>query len=88
LVALGQITDPSEQSLNRRTVNDRREWARRVFQQLSVGAPRMKQTMFLTGHRYCEFLTALLEERHVAAGVPIKRLRIGEQLRWLGIHDE
>jgi hypothetical protein len=48
----------------------------------------MKQTMFLAGHRYREFLTALLEECHVAAGVPIKRLRIGEQLRWLGIHDE
>jgi hypothetical protein len=69
-------------------VNERREWARRVFQQLSVGAPRMKQTMFLAGHRYREFLTALLQERHFATGVPINRLRIGEQLRWLGIHDE
>jgi hypothetical protein len=87
LVSPEQVIDPYERTLNEMPIAERRDWARRVFAQLMEAAPQIDRAVFLAGHRYREFLMALLRERDISVEVPMEGLRIGEQLSWLGKHD-
>lgn len=86
LVAPNQMIAPYERTLNKMRVADRRAWAERVVVQLAETIPDLSRVVFLAGERYREFLARQLEVREVAVSVPMKGLRIGEQLSWLGRH--
>lgn len=75
---------PYEKTLNTMPVRERRGWADAVFEQLTTAAPDLERVMVLAGTRYREFLADRLVARGVAVEVPMKGLRIGEQLSWLG----
>lgn len=83
LVAPDQLIAPYERTLKTLRVADRRAWAERVAAQLAVAVPELSQVVFLAGKRYREFLVGHLDGRGVEVSVPMERLRIGEQMRWL-----
>lgn len=62
---------------------DRYEWARKVFCQLQPHLAGLDSVIFLAGEPYREFLEPDLREVGLAVSVPMKGLRIGEQLKWL-----
>lgn len=87
LVAPGQVIAPYERTLNAMRAADRRAWGKRVAAQLAEAVPDLSRVVFLAGERYREFLATYLTDRGVAVSVPMERLRIGEQLSWLGQHS-
>lgn len=54
-----------------------------VLDDLTLRAPHTKRVVLLAGIRYREFLVAPLCVRGVTVEIPMKGLRIGEQLKWL-----
>lgn len=86
LVAPDQVVKPYERTLNKMGVADRRAWAERVARQLAETAPDLARVVFLAGERYRAFLVRHLTARGAEVSVPMKGLRIGEQLSWLGQH--
>jgi hypothetical protein len=86
LVAPDQVIAPYERTLNTMGVADRREWAERVAPQLAGAVPNIASVVFLAGERYREFLAPHFAGQGVAVSVPMKGMRIGEQLSWLGQH--
>jgi hypothetical protein len=84
LVSPDQVVAPYERTLNKMGVADRRAWAERVAAQLVAAVLNLARVVFLAGARYREFLAEHLIRRGVAVSAPMERLRIGEQLRWLG----
>lgn len=87
LVSPDQVVAPYERTLNTMAVADRRAWAERVAVQLATAVPDLARVVFLAGERYREFLTPHLIRRGVAVLVPMKGLRFGKQLSWLGQHS-
>lgn len=87
LVAPDQVIAPYERTLKRMHVEQRKAWAHRVSEQLAEAAPKLSHVVLLAGERYREFLVPCLSHRGVVISVPMERLRIGEQLRWLGQHS-
>jgi hypothetical protein len=87
LVAPGQVIAPYERTLNSMRAADRHAWGERVAVQLAEAAPDLSRVVFLAGERYREFLAQHLAGRGVAVSAPMKGLRIGEQLSWLGQHS-
>lgn len=67
-------------------VKERREWARRVIEQMRTKLPDCERIVILAGARYREFLMDYLRQRGVRVEIPLEGLRIGEQLSWLGSH--
>jgi hypothetical protein len=86
LVAPDHVISPYERTLNTMRVADRRAWADRVARQLMEAVPELSRVVFLAGERYREFLAEYLAGQGVQVTVPMKGLRIGEQLSWLGQH--
>lgn len=86
LVAPDQEIAPYERTLNRMRRADRRAWGERVAAQLAEAVPSLSRVVFLAGERYREFLALHLARRGVEVSVPMRGLRIGEQLSWLGQH--
>jgi hypothetical protein len=87
LVEPEQVVAPYERTLNAMAVADRRAWAQRVAEQLMAAVPNLTTAVFLAGERYREFLARHLIHRGVVVSVPMEKLRIGEQLSWLGQHS-
>jgi cytoplasmic iron level regulating protein YaaA (DUF328/UPF0246 family) len=87
LVAPDRVIAPYEQTLNDMSVEQRKAWAKETFDQISEAVSGMTFVIFLAGKRYREFLARHLADSGVAVSVPMKGLRIGEQLRWLGQHS-
>lgn len=87
LVSPNQVIAPYERTLNSMGVADRREWANRVVIQLTNTVPDLSCVTFLAGERYRTLLTQHLVDRGVKVSIPMRGLRIGEQLRWLGEHS-
>jgi hypothetical protein len=80
----GQVVWPYSRSLNAMPADDRRRWAIRVYDALrSVTHPDRAFVTILAGRHYREHL----EERLVLDGyrvnVPMRGMRIGQQLVWL-----
>ena len=82
LVSPDQVLDPYEKTLNTMGVAERRNWAKKVEQQLDKLLPPADRIVVLAGERYREFLMPYLSS-HATVEVPMKGLRIGEQLSWL-----
>lgn len=87
LVSPDQRIVPYERTLNKMKVADRRKWAEQVLTQLTDAVPNLSRVVFLAGEGYREFLARHLAARDVEVLVPMKGLRIGEQLSWLAQHS-
>ena len=62
---------------------ERREWTRGVLKDLEPHLVGVNSVAFLAGEAYREFLEPELRGRGIAVSVPMKGLKIGEQLSWL-----
>src|SRR5690606_27502820 len=83
LVAPEDVIEPYELTLNTMGVADRRRWADRVLAQLPEKVPDPKRIVMLAGMRYRELLEPRLRAMGIDVQVPMKGLRIGEQLSWM-----
>lgn len=83
LVKPDQMIAPYNQTLNKMSVLERREWASKVFEELTLVVPEMPHVIILAGNRYREFLIRHLTDHGVLVSVPMKGLGIGKQLSWL-----
>ena len=83
LVHPDDVIAPYDLTLNNMPTGDRRRWAVRVFGQLEPHLDAVENVTFLAGLRYREFLEPSLMSRGLNVSVPMKGLRIGEQLGWL-----
>jgi len=79
-----QVIEPYDSTLNTMPAAERRDWARRVQDQMDVTLPAgADEIIVLAGGRYRENLMPYLRRRFLKVTVPMKGLRIGEQLKWL-----
>jgi len=76
--------EPYDETLNEKTVEERRKWSKRVFSQIISKLPNSSQyeLYFHAGAKYREFLIPLLVEVGYSCKVPLKGMKIGEQLSW------
>jgi hypothetical protein len=80
LLSLEQEIDPYEQTLNNMRPDEIKEWASRVLHQLNkVSSLEETEFIFLAGDKYRKYLLPHIK----SAQVPLKGLRIGEQLQKL-----
>lgn len=79
-----RVVAPYDLTLNTMRVADRRAWAERVVRQLAKEVPVLTHVVFLAGERYREYLARHFADSGIAVSIPMKGLRIGEQLSWLG----
>jgi hypothetical protein len=75
-------TAPYEKTLNAMSARERRDWARRVVEQMETRLPRADRVVVLAGERYRQHLLDYLRKRFSTVEVPLEGLRIGEQLQW------
>ncbi|MGH7878403.1 MAG: DUF6884 domain-containing protein [Candidatus Binataceae bacterium] len=83
LVEPDQVIEPYNETLNEKTIEERREWSKKVVQELRPHCPAGTSVAFLAGEKYREFLAPTLSELGCRVEVPMEGLGIGEQLRWL-----
>ncbi|MBN1260078.1 MAG: hypothetical protein JXB35_05305 [Anaerolineae bacterium] len=83
LVSPDQVIASYDETLNRMPVAQRRAWADKVLQVLHHEVHAGDVIIILAGQRYREFLIRPLEARGCQVEMPMRGLRIGEQLRWL-----
>lgn len=76
--------EPYDETLNEKTVKERKEWSKIVFNQIKDKLPNPSEyeLYFHAGVRYREFLIPLLTEAGYSCKVPLKGMGIGEQLSW------
>jgi uncharacterized protein DUF6884 len=80
LLNLEQEIEPYEQTLNNMRVAEIREWASKILAQLSeVTSLEETEFTFLAGDKYRKYLLPHIKN----AVIPLKGLRIGEQLQRL-----
>jgi cytoplasmic iron level regulating protein YaaA (DUF328/UPF0246 family) len=84
LVHPEQVIDPYDLTLKTMGVADRRRWAERVMSQLQQHLDGVGEVVFLAGMDYRKFLEPQLVAQGIKVAVPMQRLKIGEQLSWLG----
>lgn len=83
LVAPDTLIETYDYTLNAAGVGERRAWAAQVLDKLLPEMASEKRIVMFAGHRYREFLMEPLRRRGIGVEVPMKNLRIGEQLSWL-----
>lgn len=80
LLCLDQEIEPYEQTLNNMPVNEVKEWANQVLEQLTeVACLEDAEITFLAGNKYRKYLIPHIQN----ALIPLEGLRIGEQLQRL-----
>ncbi len=79
LVEPNQVIEPYHETLKEKSVEERREWSRKVVQELRPHCSAGTSVVFLAGEKYREFLAPALIELGCHE-VPMKGLAIGEQL--------
>lgn len=83
LLGLGDEIEPYDKTLNDMGEGEKRQWASKVLKQLQSRADLDSDHFtFLAGDDYRKFL--IHDIKHYS--VPMKGLRIGEQLAWLDRH--
>ena len=87
LVHPDEMIEPYEMTLDTMGVAERRNWSRRVQQQMDERMPDASLIVVLAGQRYREFLMDYLVGRAVTVHVPMAGMRNGQQLSWLGKHS-
>ncbi len=88
LIPPEEVIEPYEQTLNAMAVAERRRWSGRVIEQLRARARIPERVVILAGARYREFLELSLNTLGVDVEVPMRGMRIGEQLSWLTRHEQ
>ena len=83
LVHPDTVISPYDKTLNAMGVNDRRDWAANVENQMDEMMSEYNEVIVFAGQRYREYLEDYLRHRFISMKVPMKGLRIGQQLRWL-----
>ncbi len=76
------VVEPYEETLNGKTSEERRAWARRVWTALRRRLRPGDRVTILAGKNYREFLCPFLAEYGCRVEVPLRGLRIGQQLQW------
>lgn len=84
LLAPDKVILPYERTLNAMNRNERQEWAKKVFTQLSRVLKSGDKVTMLAGIRYREFLKPMLDAAGISVNVPLLGKSIGHQLHWLG----
>ncbi|NPA08445.1 MAG: hypothetical protein GXO46_05615 [Chlorobi bacterium] len=80
LLNLEQEIDPYEQSLNNMRINEVKWWANQVIEQIKkICVIEETEFIFLAGEKYRKYLLPHLNN----VQIPLKGLRIGEQLQML-----
>lgn len=81
LLELETEIEPYDDFLGQKSKQERKEWARGVLEQLSEYSDLEEDHfMILASTKYCEFLTSHLSHFET----PLKGMRIGEQMQYLG----
>jgi len=76
--------DPYDETLNNMSKWSRKKWADEVIRVLFVMLLQPGDTVvMLAGNNYREFLLPAMEHMGVKVEIPMKGLKIGEQLSWL-----
>jgi hypothetical protein len=86
LVEPDKVIEPYNETLNEQTIEERREWSKKVVQELRPHCPAGTSVVFLAGEKYRDFLAPALSELGCRVEIPMEGLAIGEQLRWLSEH--
>jgi len=80
LLKLTDEIEPYDKTLNKMRIDERKEWSKVVVNQLkSVADLKNDEFTFLAGDKYREYLIPELSK----VKIPMKGLKIGEQLQWL-----
>ncbi len=88
LVAPNEVIEPYDETLNNKTDKERREWSKRVLEQLQSHCPPGTCIVFYAGEKYRRFLVPALKARGCEVEIPMEGLKIGEQLCWLSERAE
>ncbi len=78
-----QVVEPYDRTLNTMPKVERVEWAERVQQQLIDFLPAGAEIILLAGLRYREEIEPYLCKHGFSVSVPLKGLKVGEQLQRL-----
>jgi hypothetical protein len=87
LVSPDAQIEPYDYTLNTLGVAERREWAKKVLDQLLPHLHGARRVVMFAGLRYREFLVGPLERRGIGVVVPMEHLRRGQQLGWLSENE-
>ncbi|MEQ9279954.1 MAG: hypothetical protein RLN83_10665 [Balneola sp.] len=80
LLKLTDEIEPYDKTLNKMFVDERKEWSKRVVNQLkSVADLKNDEFTFLAGDKYRKYLLTEID----LVKIPMQGLKIGEQLQWL-----
>ena len=83
LVLPDQTIAPYDKTLKDTPVRERRLWATRVIPELGRVVRPGDRVLMLAGVKYREFLVDPLLEFGCSVDIPMKGMKIGEQLHWL-----
>jgi hypothetical protein len=61
---------------------ERKVWARKVFEQILQKFPNGGRVKIFAGEHYRQYLVPLLENAGYTVDIPLKGLGIGQQLAW------
>jgi hypothetical protein len=86
LVEHDMIIAPYERTLSKQSSAERHAWAQKVIAQMELALPNVDQVVLLAGIKYREFLIDYLTKRYTNVHLPMRGLKIGEQLSWLSRH--
>ncbi len=78
-----EFIDPYNVTLKEMSKYQREMWAKRVVQDLTPHLSYKDLVVFLAGHSYRERLEEPLIQMGCQISVPMRGLRIGEQMQWL-----
>lgn len=84
LLVPDRIIAPYEKTLKTMPIAQRRQWADRVMRDLTPLLAAGDRVVILAGAAYRDLLSPAINALGAVVEVPMERLRIGEQLRWLG----
>ncbi|MEM3641229.1 MAG: hypothetical protein QXH37_04850 [Candidatus Bathyarchaeia archaeon] len=76
--------EPYDLTLKTMSVQQRKQWAEKVFRQLKerIDLQKISECFFHAGKEYRKYLILMLENAGVKCHVPLEGLSIGEQLQW------
>jgi len=78
------VVGPYNETLNNMRKSERTQWAWHVESNLRTLLHPGDRVVFLAGQRYREFLEPALLALGYHTLIPMRGMRIGEQLSWLG----
>jgi cytoplasmic iron level regulating protein YaaA (DUF328/UPF0246 family) len=78
-----KVIAPYEQTLNKMSTKERRDWGRKVMNDLRQVLSPGDHVIILAGIKYREHLIEPIRYMGCKVSVPMEGLRFGEQLSWL-----